>query len=552
MQKLRKITLIRPPLGGNKYGDLSMPAGLLSLASSIKQGGYLPNIVDFALFGRSMNNPSDIFRKSAEKILSRHPQVLGFSVMCNNLAAALLIAKECKKMEPDLPIIFGGPGISFDEVEVLKEFGQVDIIVRGEGEITLLEVLQTLETEKPLSDVLGITYREEGQVVRNPDRPFIEDLDQLPFLDYSLLPDFNLYAPFLEAGRGCPFSCTFCSTCKTWKRNFRMKSPRRLAEELRNIFNLFKGKNHVVTILHDHFLASRKKLDEFLGYEQDQNVRWTCSSRLEVLDEPLIERLKQAGCCSIFLGIESGSYEMQKETKKNLPLSKLSQVLVALCKNQIATMLSFIIGFPSETEAQINQTLLVALCSRLSGPMVDIAIHPLTFLKGSELYAKALEKGAGHKFYETTASPLATGLEAELSMIKKYPHIFPSFYYVGRAKVDPGISQKMALLFMFLIESYARPLFALLKHLEISPFQLGLKLISFFDAEGIDWSPSQGFYFPQYVEPLKKFVRLHANPLLDQFSRRDEKVELLMRMVEKRKKRIQRGQAVGSLVKKLQ
>jgi radical SAM superfamily enzyme YgiQ (UPF0313 family) len=507
LKELKRIALIQPPRKGGPL-ECTLPLGLLSVASFIKEHGYQPVFIDLYLFSIIQGIPSDYFRQMAEKILSCNPQVLGFSVMCSNMVVALLIAGECKKLAPELPIIFGGPEVCFEEVEVMKTFKQVDIIVRGEGEITLVEVLEALENKKKLSEVEGITFRENNQVIRNPDRPLIKDLDQLPFLDYSLVPRLEMYEGRIEGGRGCPFSCAFCATARICRKTFRVKSPQRLVQELRKAHDLFK--HSYIGINHDNFLASRKFAEEFLSLIASEGIVWGCDSRLDALDESLIKQLKQAGCRQIYLGIETGSPEMQKKIKKNLPLSRLPWVLEMLLQNKIDVSPSFIIGFPNETEVQINQTLLMALNLRRFFPSITVRVFLFTFLKGSELYTRA--KGA-YEYRETTASPLTTGHSAELSLIKKYPHIFPSFYYIGKAGLQPIFLQKTTFLFSFLIRSYARPVLSLLKYLSATPFQLGQKLISYFDAEGVDWDPTQGFYFPQYVSPFRKFIREKASSL---------------------------------------
>ncbi|MHC4181887.1 MAG: B12-binding domain-containing radical SAM protein [Planctomycetota bacterium] len=516
MPKLKRVVLIQS-LRNQEVFKRSLPLGLLSLASAIKQYGCQPIIIDLYLLCRNQSYHADYFKQAAKKIIEYNPEILGFSVMCSNLPVALLIAEECKKLAPKVPIIFGGPEVCFDEVEVLKIFKQVDIIVRGEGEITLVEILKALENKKSLSDILGITYREKKQIIRNPARPFIKDLDQLPFLDFSLLPHLGIYRGKIEAGRGCPFSCAFCSTCRMWKRKFRMKSPQRLVQELREAHLIFK--QAMIEITHDHFLASRKFAEQFLSLIADEGIVWGCEARPDALDESLIKKLRQAGCRQILLGIETGSPEMQKKIKKNLSLSRLPRALELLSQNEIEVSLSFIIGFPNETEAQINQTLQMALNSKLFNQSINIQLILFTFLKGSELCSRA--KGE-YEYRESIASPLTTGHPAELSMIKKYPHIFPSFYYIGNEGIESRILQKMSFLFIFLIKTYARPVLLLLEYLAVTPFQLGQKLISYFDAEGIDWNPTQGFHFPQYVLPFRKFIQEYATPLYNEFFWWDE------------------------------
>ncbi|MHC4181880.1 MAG: B12-binding domain-containing radical SAM protein [Planctomycetota bacterium] len=478
--KLKRVALIQPARHG---GSLSVPVGILSLASCIKPYGYDPIIIDFNI--HVVHPTPNFFRESAEKILSYDPQVLGFTVMCNTFPSTLLIAEECKKMAPDIPIIFGGPEVSFEEVAVLETFKQVDIIVRGEGEITLGELLKALGGKESFSDIQGITYRKNGEIIRNPDRPFIKNLDDLPFLDFSLLSGVEGYDSWnVEAGRGCPFSCTFCSTCKMWKRNFRMKSPQRLVQEIRQAHHVFKkNENSYINLTHDHFLASRKRADEFLSLISRENIAWTCSSRFDALDEALIKKLKQAGCQAIFLGIETGSPEMQKKIKKNLPLQKLPHVFKLIRENEIAATLSFIIGFPDETVAQINQTLLAALNARIASPSFTIDIFLFTFKKGSELYGNVKNEFEHVKFWDQGVSPLVTDLPVERSLIENNHHIFSSFFFIENKEISLKTLQKIRFFFKFLINFFPHATSILLDVCSLTPLQLSQRIIHFFEEE---------------------------------------------------------------------
>jgi radical SAM superfamily enzyme YgiQ (UPF0313 family) len=330
-----RVILAQTPLNDTNN---TLPLGLLCLASYLKKHGHQPIILDFDLEYKKQNYRSDFFKCAAKKILAKQPHLIGLRALCNSLPSALLIAKECHALAPKIPIILGGPEVSFDETVILKTFKYINFIIRGEAEITFIELLHALENNLPLANILGLTYREKSQVVRNPNRPLMDNLDTLPFPNYSLLPHLKKYQNGqIEAGRGCPFRCTFCSTCKMWQRNFRIKSPQRMAKELEAISALFEKKpGSAVGMVHDHLLTSRKITDEFLSLIAGKGLTWKCSSRLEPLNEDLIKRLKQAGCHTLFLGIESGSPHVQKMIKKNLPLQKLPQVLALLSQLEAA------------------------------------------------------------------------------------------------------------------------------------------------------------------------------------------------------------------------
>ncbi|MBU0686996.1 MAG: B12-binding domain-containing radical SAM protein [Candidatus Margulisbacteria bacterium] len=481
--------------------------GLLCLASSLKQENHHPHIIDLNLLFTKKKFPSNYFKRTAKEIMGSNPQVLGFSVMCLTLPTILLLAKECKKIDPKVPIILGGPEVTFDDVELLKAFVQIDIIVRGEGDVTTGEVLAALEKNESLAEILGITYRNNSRVSKNPDRPLIKDLNTLVFPDFSLIPHLKKYrAAEIEAGRGCPHQCTFCSNCRMWKRTFRIKSAERLAQEMKRIQEIYKEKeDFLVMIMHDHFLVSRKIVEGFFDLISNDNFQWICFSRLDALDGDIIKKLKKSGCRRIFIGIESGSPGMQRKIKKNLPLSKLPQILKLLTENGIQTSLSYIIGFPGEKTAQINQTLYSILQSKLYSFAPVIQVFPFLYLKGSELYVNAKSQFKQADLWQTDKLQTLTKLPEEVALINKYLHIFPTFYYKRESNYQFRFLEKICDLFVFLSESFPLTTLLLMKHLSMTPMQLGKKTIAVFDSSKAGWAriikskPYTNYYFP-YVK----------------------------------------------------
>ncbi|MFH2034538.1 MAG: radical SAM protein [Candidatus Margulisiibacteriota bacterium] len=459
-----------------------IPLNLLSLATYIKQKGHAPLVFDLNLIYRGSSLPEDFFISSARMIIARKPDVLAFSVVCNTLPTTLLVVEECKKFFPKLPVIFGGPGVAFEGEEVLKTFKNIDVIVRGEGELTLVDVLASLQNNKPFGEIPGITYREGGSVIRNPDRPVIVDLDDLPCVDYSLLPRIDEYEIFaVEAGRGCPFHCTFCSTSKMWGHKFRIKSPHKVAEEVKRAQAIIKDKDKIISIGHDHFLASRKNAEKFLKEIKGQRVKWNCFSRLESLDDNLIKKLKEANCQSVAVGIETASARSQRQIKKNLPLEKLPDLLRAFDKHDVFAELSFTLGFPHEGKKELDQTLLLALRSKLHALSSDIRLGVLTLLKGTEMYQGSRHLMTGRILKEQGGlSPVVTNLPAEISLIKKYPHIFPSFFCLKNKAIKTHTVLKLRNLFSYLINIFPMTSLVLMQDQSLSPVELGLDLLSFY------------------------------------------------------------------------
>ncbi|MBU0573397.1 MAG: B12-binding domain-containing radical SAM protein [Candidatus Margulisbacteria bacterium] len=477
-----------------------VPLNLLSLASYLKERNFRPYVFDFNVLLPKGRLSKDFFKSAAKRILRCRPKAIGFSVTCASLPASILVANECKKLSPGVTVILGGQEVSFEEEAVLEAFRSIDIVVRGEGEATFTELLQALGSGMPLNDILGLTYRDKDQILRNPDRPFIEDLDSLPLLDFSLLPHIGRYEQgAVEAGRGCPYCCSFCANSKMWKRSFRIKSPPRIVKELKNACRLFKkDRDSFISIAHDNFLADRRAAETFLDLMSREKIAWSCSARVDLLDSKLIKNLRLAGCKRIFLGVETGSFKMQKAIRKNVPLNNICSILGCLEENGILAVPGVILGFPRETIKQIDQTLLLCLQMRISAPSSRMHMSLLILYKGSELFLKAR-----HKFSPCSLDisekifPTISGLPAELKLAREYPLIFPSFNYLKNCSTDPGELLRTKIIFGFLVAFLPRTTMALIGELFASPFRLGQDIYEFLISEGLEWQhhSKQATYF---------------------------------------------------------
>lgn len=445
--------------------------------------------------------------------------MIGISVMVTTLPAALLIARECKKLDPKVQIVLGGPEVSTGDLEVMRNFEQVDSIVRGEGEKTLLEILEAIKARHSFSGIPGLTFRANGEIIRNPDREYISDLDALPYLQYDLLPYVNEYdSPAIEGGRGCPYNCEFCSTSKMWGQKFRIKTPARLTREISRVSAEFKRRFKaktapVVSLIHDNLLANKKIAYRFLNIMAHKKMRWACSARLDHLDEKMVNRLKAAGCSGVFIGVESASPRIQQAIKKNLPVQKLPAILEELSKNRIIATLSYMIGLPEETPRDLSLTLLSALRSRLYDLPPRVQYSILCVLRGSGIYNRLIAgAGRGKLIYSPQAAPLRLTEPALERMIKKYPKIFSAFYCLRRKHLISQDLCKIDRLFYFLTKYYPLTTLLMINHSKLSAYQWGMRVIDRFEKWGIDWKWESGkrgkrrYYLAQFNKYLKEEV----------------------------------------------
>lgn len=408
-----------------------IPLGILSLATILKNKSYNVKIIDLDyLYLKKSIEIGQTYDEDIENIssyiLDRSPDVVDFYTMCNSYHTSIMIAKKLKERNPSIKIMFGGPQASLTAEKSMLAFPWIDVIGIGEGENTIEDIVDALCTDKGFDNIKGVAYRKEGEIICNSELNLIADLDELPFIDYSLINMEDINAVPLDVGRGCPFGCTYCSTKTFWKRAFRLKSSQRILSEIKYMIDNYNIKNF--DFVHDLFTANKVKVIEVcdLVIEENLKIKWGCSARIDTLDEEVISKMAQAGCYAIFLGIETGSQRMQKLINKNLKLHKVYEVIDILKKYNIEVTASFIYGFPNETFQDIEDTL--NLINNLNGRNVNhLQLHLLSVLPGTELLSIVKDElELCSNISDICQSDTVSGYMD--TMISKNPEIFPQFF----------------------------------------------------------------------------------------------------------------------------
>ena len=341
--------------------DVHPNIGLASLAAVVRLAGHDVRIVDpkrEVRQGRLALGP-DLYRDAAEALLAGSPDAVGFTTLGCSFIFTVRVAEQLKRLAPGLPVLLGGPHATVLDRAIMEAFPVVDVIVRHEAEDTIGPVLDALPTMR-LSAVPGVTYRTGRTALgirANAGAPKVDDLDTLPFPAYDLYPVEDLDLPYLrvEAGRGCPWACTFCSTATFFQRSYRLKSPARLVADLDTLHERY---GHTTFKLeHDLFTVNKRKVAAFCDAVRDRDYEWMASARIDCVDEPLLERMAEAGCRQLYFGVETGSVALQASLRKRLDLSLLEPVLRKAGEVGIEAVTSFITGFPEETEEDRDATL---------------------------------------------------------------------------------------------------------------------------------------------------------------------------------------------------
>ncbi len=486
-----KISLVFPPFFLESLYNLP-PLGIITLATALKSSPHHVAIHDFVLqirLGKLELGPR-IYQDCAEKILEGSPDLVGFSAQCTTYPAVIQISRLVKKRSPRTKIIVGGHNSTFVDVETLERFPFVDAIVRGEGEITFVEMVNALAEGRGLDQVDGLTFRSGKEIVRNPDRGLLEDLDLIPLPDYSLVPPLSVYKSacnlsrsiaILEVGRGCPHRCVYCSESILWRRRTRTFSVPRIVEEME--FLHCKHGAECFVLAYDQFTANRHFVEEFcsLVIQKGLNhIPWYCISRLDTVDEALLRTMRQAGCESMCYGIDSGSKKTLAFIRKKINQEILYQRVVETAEQGIVPTLSFVIGFPEEERADIDDTLTLALRAGIVGNNNPLIQMP-TVLPGTELHERYLAS-----LVRRVDTYFALGLEffngkrlpSDEDLINSSPEIFSSFYNLPCKGMDLYELDLIATYFPLVVQLYPRSFLLTCIEYEKSPSELFIKFLS--------------------------------------------------------------------------
>lgn len=403
--------------------------GLLSLAAVATAAGHQVTIYDPKRYILSGALPYDetVYERVADALLLEQPDAVGFTTLGCSFLFVLGVGRELERRAPDLPLLLGGPHATMLARPILERYSPFDVVVRHEAEETLPTVLGRLE-QRSFLGVPGVTWRSPRGIEETPGSPRIDDLDALPWLDYDLYPmqEPRLGLLRVEAGRGCPFACTFCSTATFFQRRYRLKSPARLVAEMDRLHARYAPQEFKLD--HDLFTVDRRKVLNFCDAVQGHGHRWRVSARVDCVDEELLERMAAAGCVGLYLGIESGSNRMQKIMAKRLDLNLIDPTLDTCERLGIEATASFITGYPEETEADQNATLdLIGACFARPATYCFPQLHMLTPEPGTALFDRL---GDSLEF-DGYATPFNSWLlrPEDRQEVLAEPEVFATYYY---------------------------------------------------------------------------------------------------------------------------
>jgi radical SAM superfamily enzyme YgiQ (UPF0313 family) len=326
--------------------------------------------------------------EQVKRIKDLDPEFLIFTAATHsiNTVKRLCHTLQNKKI---IKILIGSHGSALPK-ETLDWIPGLDIVVYGEPEITVLEVIQSFLENKSLSLVKGIYYRLDNSVINTEPRPVLEKIDSLPLPARDLLPNKTYFSPYssgvtaLQTTRGCPGQCTFCDSHLLNGRIYRPRNPDCVVDEMEECVNKFKIKYFAII---DHtFTASRTFVEQvcngLIKRGLHRKIHWACNTRVDMLNDRLVLLMKRAGCIQIGIGIESGSNTGLALLHKNITEAQIKEAIRRIKHHGIIAIGYAIIGFPRDTRESIKET---------RNKIFDFNPHVLqlsfaTPLPGSELY----------------------------------------------------------------------------------------------------------------------------------------------------------------------
>jgi len=361
-----------------------VPTGLCYLHACLQEAGYDSTLANFSAWPTS---------KVKQELLTFKPSFIGISQWTHNRHSSLELARMCRNLLPDSTIVMGGGHATFCYEDILIEGSPVNIVVLGEAESTLLELVARLSSGEEWRSISGLAFRRNGTITVTTPRKSLDDLDRLPlparYLDRSVGLDLDLQSEFIVTTRGCPSTCYFCSSPDFWGRKVRFRSPGAIVEEIQYIRQKY-GQIYF-SIRDDTFTADRRRVLEFcsLLQKQEVNILWNCQSRVTAIDEELVIEMKRAGCECIQLGVESGSPRILQQLGKNIVPAQIEHASALIRGIGINLSIYLISDIPGETDDDIRQT--IELVRHIHPD--DGYVSPLAYYPGTQLYKDALASG---------------------------------------------------------------------------------------------------------------------------------------------------------------
>lgn len=435
-----RILLVSPPFYRilkiyNRY----FPFGIVQLATVLSKKGYVARVYDadyyadpetidysqissrYPVFLKSLKKDSSVWKGVVKNIKKWKPDVVGISTYTTFAASAFKLAELVKKNIRGCKVVIGGPHATVRAEEILRICKNVDYVVRGEAEDTILELVKYIEGKKSLKleGIDGVSFKKGARIIHNKDRFPPKNLDDYPTPDRSLLLNEKKLTSedmgLIMTSRGCPYRCTYCASTK----GIRYRSVDKVLEEILTVkrkygTSQFTFKDDSFTVNRDRVVELCKKL-----IDQKMGISWECNTRVNLIDEELLWLMKKAGCNFIKVGVESGSDKMLERMNKKITLDQVRSAAKLFRKVGIHWTGYFMMGVVGETKNDVWKT--VEFMREVKPNLGVIAVYEP--FPGTAMFEEGVKKG----------------LLKENMSLKDFYEIFPSNYY----KINPAVQNDL-------------------------------------------------------------------------------------------------------------
>lgn len=400
---MKKVMLFVPPASSiedAKQSGIKWPRiGLAYIAAYLREKGVDVNVLDCRALGLKTN---DI----AEAIKEFDPDILAAGPFTEEIVSTYEVFKLARELKPGITNLIGGPHATALPERTLKEFPEIDIIVYGEGEISMAD-LAGCQSKEDLHKINGITYRNGKGIIKNKPNPQVEDIDNLPYPAWDLFP-LHAYKGILTIGslervnrkflelpilsaRGCPFQCNFCF--KTFGNSLRKRDSKKVVDELEYNYEKY-GITHTVFVEGTFATDQRQAIEmcnDIIKRKLHKKIKWLCETRVDRVDEGFLKKIKEAGCEEVDFGVESGDEEILKRSKKGITIPQVKRAVKLAKEAGLKVGCYFIIGHPYETKESIKKT--YKLARQLDSDILSVGI--MIPYPGTEVKDMAI-KGEGN------------------------------------------------------------------------------------------------------------------------------------------------------------
>lgn len=347
----------------NGLGFITPPMNLMYLAASLEKKLFSVKILDDDLLQKG-------FYRIGEIAKNLNPTVVGITATTSTIKTALKYLEVIKKLLPDTLTVIGGPHTTFMPHETIKSCNDLDVVVIGEGEETIVDLVSNYSKYggKNLGDVKGIVFRDKydpkgnGSIKTTSPRPLIKNLDSLPFPARHLVP-FESYGTTKKnnsgmiTSRGCVYSCGYCSSSLIMGKKFRSRSPENVVDEIEELNN--KYNIHDIAFMDDTFMLNKNRANAIAQEIKDRSIdlSFVASSRVDMVNRDLLNNLQRSGLNTIYFGVESGSQRILNLMKKGITLKQAEDAVKNAKNAELEVLTSYILGYPGETIDDMNKTI---------------------------------------------------------------------------------------------------------------------------------------------------------------------------------------------------